>query len=214
MKKLFEKGAYKQIDNNFLIEGTEVLNKVTQVQEKYNKEDTDTFINELRDSLAGYYLGYNCVNTAKHGFDCKKSETEDIFLEVKSASHIAGSWGATFNDTTFEKADCFKEPNVYLCLAVWKDASNLLFLAYGQNPKIGEFLHNKVDEFLNQHSTKRSTQTISLSQLVFTYGFDIIAPTKSKDEVYTLLTLKNRHFFSYDKNKILTLEEFHQKYNR
>ena len=212
MNTLFKKGTFKKIDNNFLIEGTDVLSQVTKVQEKYKKEDTDTFINELRDSLAGYYLGYDYVNVDKHGFDCKRNEVDNIFLEVKSASFIAKSWGATFNDTTFEKADCFKSPNVYLCLAIWKDASDLLFMVYGQNSQIGEFLHDKVDQFKNQHKMVRSTQSIGINKLVFTYGFDIITVNKTKDEIYTILTTKSREFYSLNKNRILTLDEFYQKY--
>lgn len=212
MNTLFKKGTFKKIDNNFLIEGTEVLSQVTKVQEKYKKEDTDTFINELRDSLAGYYLGYDYVNVDKHGFDCKLNDVDDVFLEVKSASFVAKSWGATFNDTTFEKADCFKSPNVYLCLAVWKDASDLLFMVYGQNSLIGDFLYKKVDQFKNQHTTVRSTQTIGINQLVFEYGFDIITSSRTKEEIYKILTMKSRTFYSLNKDKILTLDEFYKKY--
>ena len=96
---LLQKGNFKQIDTNFLIEGHEVLEEVSSVQNKYHKEDTDTFINELRDSIAGYYIGYNLVNTEKHGFDCKLNPNDDIFLEVKSASFAASSWGATLDPT-------------------------------------------------------------------------------------------------------------------
>ncbi len=86
MDSLLKKGDYRPINKNFLLEGHEVLEEVTKVQEKWKKGDTDTFINELRDSMAGYYLGYELVNVEKHGFDCKMNKYEDIFLEVKSAS--------------------------------------------------------------------------------------------------------------------------------
>lgn len=116
-----KRGTLKKIDTSVLIEGHEVLEDVAKVQEKFHKEDTDTFINnELRDSIAGYYLGYELVNVEKHGFDCKLSDSDDIFLEVKSASFSADTWGSTFNDTTLEKANCFKSDNVFLGLAVWK----------------------------------------------------------------------------------------------
>ena len=211
--ELFSKGSYKKIDKNFLIEGAEVLSEVSKIQEKYNKKDTDTFINELHDSLVGYYLGYELVNTNKHGFDCKKSRTEDVFLEVKAASYMANSWQATFNDTNYEKADSFKLKNVYLCLAVWKDAGELLFLVYGQNKEIGEFLHNKVDEFKVDHKQVRSTQSISLQSLVFDYDFEIITINKTKEEILKLLTLKNRRFTYLQDNKILNLKEYYEKYN-
>ena len=208
MSSLLNKGSYKPINTDFLLEGHEVLEEVTLVQEKWGKGDTDTFINELRDSMAGYYLGYNLVNIEKHGFDCKLSELEDIFLEVKSASFAASTWGATFNDTTIEKAKCFQSEQVYLCLAVWKNASNLLFLVYGQNKKIGEFLEEKVNRFLNGNGGVRSTQTISMSQLIFDYGFDIICVNKTKEDVKSILQLKSRQFFNIPNERFLDLYSF------
>lgn len=213
MSSLLNKGAYKPINTDFLLEGHEVLEEVTLVQEKWGKGDTDTFINELRDSMAGYYLGYNLVNIEKHGFDCKLSELEDIFLEVKSASFAASTWGVTFNDTTIEKAKCFQSKQVYLCLAVWKNASNLLFLVYGQNKKIGEFLEEKVNRFLNGNGGVRSTQTISMSQLIFDYGFDIICVNKTKEDVKSILQLKSRQFFNIPNERFLDLIEYGKKYS-
>lgn len=214
MTSLLHKGTFKPINPNFLIEGHEVLEEVTTVQEKWGKGDTDTFINELRDSMAGYYLGYDLVNVEKHGFDCKMSEKIDVFLEVKSASFAASTWGATFNDTTIEKAQCFQSDKVNLCLAVWKNASNLLFVVYGKNPKIGQFLEEKVKRFLSGNGGVRSTQTISMSQLIFDYGFDIICINKTKQEVKSILQLKSRQFFNIPSSRFLTLDEFGKKYNQ
>ena len=213
MSSLLEKGKYLPINTQFLVEGHEILEEVAAVQEKWGKGDTDTFINELRDSMAGHYLGYKLVNTDKHGFDCKMDVNTDIYLEVKSASYAASTWGATFNDTTIEKAKCFQSENVYLCLAVWKNASNLLFLVYGKNPKIGEFLEGKVKTFLSGKGGVRSTQTISMSQLIFEYGLDVICVTKSKEEVRNILTLKSRQFAKIPNNQILDLNEYNLKYD-
>lgn len=190
-----------------MVEGQEVLQKVQEVQVKYKKEDTDTFINELRDSIAGHTLGFDLVNIEKHGFDCKKSDTENLFLEVKSASFVARQWNATFNDTTLEKAEAFKDEKVYLALAVWKDASELLFICYGQNEKIGEFLEKQVHWFKEGHTT-RSTQSISLSALVFTYGFKILAVNKSVEDVKNLLRLKSRTFNKLKDDMIVSIEDF------
>lgn len=208
---LFKKGNYKEIDTSFVTEGIDVLQSVSDVQVKYGKTDTDTFINELRDCIAGQMLGFTHVNTEKHGFDCRKTETgEDIFLEVKSASFSASEWGATFNDTTLEKAEAFKDKKTFLALSVWKEASQLLFICYGQNEAIGEFLEEKVKWFKAGH-TVRSTQSISLSTLVFTYGFKILAVNKTKDQIYQLLISKNRQFTKLNKDEqILDLHEFEE----
>ena len=213
MSSIFEKGKYQPIDKNFLLEGNMILEEVATVQEKFNKKDTDTFINELRDSMVGYYLGYDLVNTEKHGFDCKLNYKNDIFLEVKSASITAKTLNATFNDTTIEKAKLFQSDKVFLSLAIWKNANNLLFIAYGKNESLGKFLEEKVRKFLNGTGGIRSTQSISLSQLIFDYGFDIICINKSKDEIKQLLKLKSRKYFNIPDEKILTLDEFGKKYN-
>lgn len=203
---LFNKGTFKPIDSKFMLEGMEVLQRVTKVQKKYDKEDTDTFINELRDSIVGHTLGFDLVNIEKHGFDCKK-EDEECYLEVKSASFVADSWQATFNDTTLEKAEAFKDKKVFLALAVWQDASDLLFICYGQNKEIGNFLEEKVNWFKEGH-TLRSTQSISLSNLVFKYGFKIIAVSKTKEETKQLLRAKNRMFSALKEDEILDYSEF------
>lgn len=189
---LFNKGCFKAISNEFMTEGHEALEELTRIQERYNKPDTDTFINELRDSIAGYTLGFDLVNIEKHGFDCKISN-KNVFLEVKSASFSSSSWGATFNDTTLEKAESFKDKKVYLALAIWKNASDLLFIIYGQNERIGDFLEEKVKWF-KAGNTVRSTQTISASQLINDYGFNILAVNKSKEDVLNILRLKSRAF--------------------
>lgn len=205
----FNKGTFEKIDNNFMSEGVEVLQEVKVVQEKYHKNDTDTFINELRDSIVGYYLGFELINTDKHGFDCKNyGEGKDAkYLEVKAASFDTSSWGATFNDTTLEKADAFKDKKVFLALAVWKDASDLLFICYGQNKGIGDFLEGKVRWF-KSGNTVRSTQSISLSTLVNTYGFNILTVDRTRQEIMRILQTKSRAFFGLSPNKIIELKDF------
>lgn len=205
---LFSKGRFEPIDNQFMTEGHEVLLRVQEVQDKFNKGDTDTFINELRDSIAGHTLGFDLINVEKHGLDCKKADAE-LYLEVKSASFVAKYWQATFNDTTEEKANAFKDKKVYLALAVWKGASDLLFICYGQNEAIGDFLEAKVRHF-KQGNTVRSTQSIGLSTLVFEYGFKILAVNRSKAEVLGLLRLKNRAFNGITEDDIVSLQEFEE----
>lgn len=147
------------------------------------------------------------INTDKHGFDCKLSDNENSYLEVKSVSFVANSWQATFNDTTLEKALAFKDKKVYLALALWKGASDLLFICFGQNEKLGQLLEEKVKRFKSGH-TVRSIQTISISKLVFDYGFKILTIHKTKEEIYNILRLKNRKFSALPKDSIIDMKEF------
>lgn len=78
-------------------------------------------------------------------------------------------------------------------MAIWKNASDLLFIIYGQNERIGDFLEEKVKWF-KTGNTVRSTQTISASQLINDYGFNILAVNKSKEDVLNILRLKSRAF--------------------
>ena len=187
--KLFNKGKFSHIDNEFIAEGVLALRELQKVQERFNKNDTDTFINELRDQIVGHTLGFDLVNVEKHGFDCKMADKKDIFLEVKAASYDSKTWNATFNDTTLEKANCFKSKNLYLALAVWKDASDLLFICFGQNEKIGEWLEKKVKWF-KTGNTVRSTQSISFSKLISDFGFKICTVDRSIEDVKKLITAK------------------------
>ena len=87
-----------------------------------------------------------------------------------------------------------------------------MFIIYGQNPKLGEFLENKVARFLKGEAGVRSTQTISIKQLIIDYNFDIICINKSKDEVRKILSLKSKSILDAPINKFLSLDEYAQKY--
>jgi hypothetical protein len=204
---LFGKGNFQKINNTFMVEGHSVLQEVQVVQEKFDKSDTDTFINELRDSIAGHALGFQLVNLDKHGFDCKISPDREIYLEVKSASFGAESWQATFNDTTLEKASAFKDEKLYLALAVWRNASDLLFICFGQNQNLGEYLESKVRHF-KAGNTVRSTQSVGLSRLVFEFGFQIYAVNKTRNDLLELLRLKNKVYNKLELASILDIKDF------
>jgi hypothetical protein len=205
LKILFEKGEYRKINSNFITEGTEALQYVSAIQDKYEKHDTDTFINELRDFIVGQYLGFDLINTRKHGFDCKR-EKDEIYLEAKDASLSSTSWQATFNDTTYEKSEAFKTSKLYLALSVWHNASDLLFIAFGQNSKISEFLNEKIDSF-KKSNTVRSTQSITLLNLVNNYNFHILCVNKTIEGVCQLLRIKYRNIL-IDKTRIHDLTTF------
>lgn len=188
---LLGKGEFKKINNEFIKEGGEALSYLSDVQQKFKKTDTDTFINELRDSMVGEILGFNEVNIAKHGFDCRNSK--GIYLEVKNASFSAQSWQATFNDTTYEKAEAFTSDNLYLALAVWDKAADLLFIVYGKNKYIGLYLMDKIKHFKEGY-TVRSTQSISYTKLISKYGFKIITRIRSKKDVLEIINKKSPSF--------------------
>lgn len=207
--ELFEKGNFEPMNNSFMAEGHEALLQLHDVQERYDKGDTDTFINELRDSITGYKLGFDLVNTEKHGYDCKKTSKIDRYLEVKSASFVSNTWQATFNDTTLEKAETFQDEKLFLALSVWKNASDLMFICFGQNKRLGEFLYEKVEHFL-AGNTVRSTQSIGLSRLIFEYDFKILIDGSSRDEkeVLEILKLKSRSFEKLKKEDLIVQSEF------
>jgi len=82
---IFSKGDFQDIDGDFLSESIKALSPIQTIQKKYNKLDSDTFINEVRDSLVSRYLSFDLINIEKHGFDAKKDSCER-FLEVKQVS--------------------------------------------------------------------------------------------------------------------------------
>lgn len=203
----FRKGNFEPINKKFMKDGLYALNQLSDFQNQYKKGDMDTLLNELHDSIVGHYLGFQLVNTEKHGFDCKYSFHHDIFLESKVASYSASTWNATFNDTTYEKAEAFKDKKVWLALSIWQSASDLLCICYGQNDKIGDFLKQKVDHF-KAGNVVRSTQSISMTTLVFNYGFKILSTSYEPEKLKNLLILENSSFKKLELSKIHTLSTF------
>lgn len=203
---IFKKGKYVQIDDSFIAETVKVLQPLYEIQEKYNKHDTDTFINEVRDSMVGRYLGFELVNEQKHGFDGKRTDKEE-YLEVKQASFSSTTWGGTFNDTNLEKAEAFKDTKTFLAVAIWDGMTELLAMVYGQNSEIGYFLEEAVNRVAN--SSTRSTQSLSVATLINKYGFKVIAPpTKSKEEIRQLFIAKSAAFRNVSKDVFIDYDEF------
>lgn len=189
MSTLLHKGSFQPLDEIFLARSLDVFQEVSNIQAEYHKGDTDTFMNEVRDGIAAKYLGFTHINTEKHGFDARRTLEGGPyeFLEVKSASFDADTWGATFNDTNQEKADAFKERNVYLCLSLWRYVSDPIFFAFGQNANIGHFLEEKMT---HRPAGSRSTQSISLQNLVNRYGFTIYTVNKTPEQLFNILQIK------------------------
>lgn len=188
MCTLLEKGNFENLNLNFINDAIEALKPLLKIQKKYNKFDNDSIFNELKDSMVANSLGFDLINNSKHGFDAKNSKTEDV-LEVKQTAISSTAWNVTFNDTTLEKANVFKSDKVFIAVGVWGDFSNLLFIVYGNNPSIGEFLEKKAKSF-RKNGNIRSAQTITVKKLVQEYQFKIKPINATKEEIQQLFSIK------------------------
>lgn len=183
---IFHKGKFEPINSGFIKESFVAMKPLMDIQVKYNKLDNDTFFNEIKDGIIASKLGFDLVNTHKHGFDAKKSYKEE-YLEVKQVSLSAQSWGATFNDTNLDKAYAFMDQKLFLAVGIWSGLCDLQFIIYGQHLGIGEYLEQKIK---NKRPESRSTQTISVSNLVQKYGFKIIPVKLQKAEIEIMMELQ------------------------
>lgn len=190
---IFEKGDFQKVPNEFRTLGIAALSDLNKFQDKFEMYDTDTTINEIRDAIISNYLGFDLLNRAKHGFDSKKS-TADQFLEVKQCSISSNRYGGTWNDTNEEKARAFSDKRLFTVVAVWKGASDLQFMVYGQNPKLGRHLLSRVK---NRKKGSRSTQNVEIAKLL-EMGFSIIVPPgKTKEYVATLIVNYKKSLAKY-----------------
>lgn len=185
---IFEKGNFKPLSNEFKQSGLLALQQLSEFQNKFDIHDTDTTINSIRDTIVSSYLGFDFINIEKHGFDAKKSRTGE-FLEVKQCSLYAKRWGGTWNDTNTEKAKAFSDKRLFTAIAVWKDASDLQFVVFGQNKKLGKYLLGRVK---NRKKGSRSTQNIGIEKLI-EWGFSVIVPPgKDKKTLIEQLLIYNK----------------------
>ncbi len=192
---IFQKGDYKPIPNSFKTKGIIALEELTKFQDEFQSYDTDTTINEIRDSIVGNYLGYDLLNINKHGFDCKNSKTGK-FLEVKQCSIFSKRLGGTWNDTNEEKAMAFSDERLFTAVGIWKGAADLQFIVYGQHKKLGQYLLKRVKAVAN--TSTRSTQSVGIEKMIQEYNFKVIVPPdKKKEFVYKLLINYKRNISTY-----------------
>ncbi len=92
--EFFNKEHFEPVDRNFITESYQALKPIEEIQNKYNKHDNDSFLNELRDSMVALYLDYELINIQKHGLDAKRSSSDE-FLEIKQVSFQSKTWSAT-----------------------------------------------------------------------------------------------------------------------
>ncbi|HBV00858.1 MAG TPA: hypothetical protein DEF00_00490 [Candidatus Taylorbacteria bacterium] len=159
------------MSNEFKQQGLLALQQLSEFQEKFSVYDTDTTINSIRDTIVASYLGFELINTEKHGFDAKRNRTGE-FLEVKQCSLSAKRWGGTWNDTNIEKAKAFSDKRLFTAIAVWRGASDLQFIVFGQSEKLGEYLLKRVK---NRKKGSRSTQNVGIEKLI-EWGFSVLVP--------------------------------------
>lgn len=201
---LFEKGDFRKVESEFRIHGLLALQEISKFQEKFKSYDTDTTINSVRDSIVANYLGYDMLNYDKHGFDAKKSNKQ-AYLEIKQCSIVSKKWSGTWNDTSPDKAICFSDPRLSTAIAVWRSASDLQFIVYGQNEQLGTDIHKSV---INRKIGSRSTQVIPLKKFVLTYNFNIICPPgKRREDIYELLVAQDRDYAKLNIDDIKSINQ-------
>ncbi len=198
---IFEKGNYEKIPSEFRTKGIFALEELKKFQEEFKSYDTDTTINEIRDSIVGYYLGYDLLNTEKHGFDAKSSKTGK-FLEVKQCSVFSKRLGGTWNDTNEEKAKAFSDERLFTAVGLWKGAADLQFIVYGQHNSLGKYLLKRVRAVAK--TSTRSTQNIGIEKMIKEYNFQVIVPPdKDKDFVYKILINYKKNLADFIKKENL-----------
>lgn len=202
---LFEKGIWIKLTKDFVYDGIPVLENIENFQTKYKLQDVDTAINSIRDATIGYYLGAEEINIGKHGLDARYG---DKFLEIKqsviinSNANIIKEPKATFNDTNIEKCMAFRTGKVFLVLAIWESATNLLAMTFGNMISISDYLEKRIK---TRKKGSRSTQSISLRNLLLKYNNKIYCgPNFSPIEVKKRLVvinkgLSNANIFKFDK---------------
>lgn len=184
---MFDKGDFQPLSEEFKRLGLVALRDLSKFQEQFEIYDTDTTINSIRDTIIADILGFDLVNQRKHGFDAKRSKTGE-FLEVKQCSISAKRWGGTWNDTNVEKAKSFYSGRLYTAVAIWRGASDLQFIVFGNNKEVGEYLLDRVN---NRKKGSRSTQNIPIEKLI-KWGFIVVVPPgKSKKCVLKQLTVRS-----------------------
>lgn len=203
---IFQKGDYKPIPYSFKTKGIVALEELTKFQDEFKSYDTDTTINEIRDSIVGNYLNYDLLNFNKHGFDAKNSKTGK-FLEVKQCSIFSKRLGGTWNDTNEEKAKAFSDDRLFTAVGIWKGAADLQFIVYGQHKGLGKYLLKRVRAVAN--SSTRSTQNIGIEEMIKRYNFKvIIPPDKDKNFVYKILVNYKKNISTYLKlSDLLTIHD-------
>ncbi|QWR77710.1 hypothetical protein [Candidatus Magnetomonas plexicatena] len=143
------------------------------------------YTNRLNTLLEGYTL-----SPLKSGLD--------------NGVHYSGTW----NDTNEEKAKAFSDNRLYTAVAIWKGASELQFIVYGQNVELGKYLLERV--IAVQNTSTRSTQSVGIDKLIKDYNFSVVCPPdKEVDLILQLIVSYNRTLAEYvNKSNIKRIQDF------
>lgn len=176
---------FKTINENLIKRAIDALASVSKIQKEMGANN-DEFVGRVQEAKVAKELGFKLQNADKHGIDAKFSDDTERYVEVKNATYDGKTPSATFNDTTIEKANLFKEPNMWLALGVWRNLHDLLFICYVSNPNIGDFLEKRVNSFLDGNGV-RSTQSIPLTTLLEEYDAKILPVSATSEEICSML---------------------------
>ncbi len=204
---LFKKGDYRPVPVEFRTLGILALQELSKFQDKFEIYDTDTTINSIRDAIVANYMGFDLLNFDKHGFDAKKSKANQ-FLEIKQCSISSKRLGGTWNDTNEEKAKAFSNKRLFTAVAIWKGASDLQFIVYGQHKNLGKYLLERV--IAVQNTSTRSTQNVGIEKLIKDYNFCVVCPPdKNKGLIIQIITNYQRNLAEYvSKSTIKSIQDF------
>lgn len=208
LKKCVDSGEFVLLTEEQIKQDEEMLNQIKRYQEYRNMYDSDRFLNEAKDGLAGRLIGFNIVNISKNGFDCKNSKGE--LLEVKAINSCSKKWASIFNDTTESKALEFKNKNVYVQVPIFLNAKDISFFLIGNNPDVGDFLLNAAINFKKSNS-RRCSPNIDIRQLYRKYKYKIVAVDESKEQVVERLKNKyKKSFKDITVDDIMTVSEYNK----
>jgi len=138
----------------------------------------------------------------------RKKVKKNEFLEIKECSVSSKRLGGTWSDTNEEKAKAFSDKRLFTAVAIWKGASDLQFIIYGQHKGLGKYLLERVISV--QNSSTRSTQDVGIEKLIKDYGFNVVCPPdKEKELILQLIINYKRNLAEYVKlSNIKRIQDF------
>lgn len=209
--KVLENNEFVNIDELPMSDLDKAMYYLARAQKKLNNRETGSLINLHHDAKTGEVLGFNASNTDRNGMDCKVFSLP-VYLEVKSLQYSdkISNISATFNDTTIEKARHLQDKKVFLACSVWKTASELSFIVFGQSAVFGRTIEEDVIKHIVGEKTGRIKQTVCISKLIKEYKFKVIAVGQNKEKTIEILrNISGNTFDNVDLNKtVIELEDY------